>query len=98
LPFDNDPYGYWGHALQCPGLELLYALVALGGWIRPAVLAESACTAFLGFALIVATYRLGRSLGGDRAGGFATMFLIATVIFHVLSSGHGRFVAFVPAA
>ncbi|TMA73043.1 MAG: hypothetical protein E6J72_20040 [Deltaproteobacteria bacterium] len=98
LPFDNDPYGYWGHALQCPGVELLYALVSLGGWIQPAVLAESASTAPLGLAFIVATYRLGRSLGGDRAGGFATMLLTATVMFHVLSYGHGRFVAFIPAA
>src|SRR6185369_2388339 len=35
LPYDSDPYGYWGPSLQCPGPELLYALVALGSTVRP---------------------------------------------------------------
>ncbi len=97
LPFDSDPYGYWGPSLQCPGTELLYALVALGSTIRPAVLAVSASILPLTLAFIIATYRLGRSLGGDVAGGFATLLLPATVMLHVLPYSHGRFVAFVPA-
>lgn len=98
LPFDSDPYGYWGHALQCPGTELLYALVALGAGIHPAVLAASASIVPLSLAFILATYRFGRSLGGDVAGGMATLLLTATVMFHVLPYSHGRFVSFIPAA
>src|SRR5438552_858396 len=42
LPFDNDPFGCWGPQAQTPGLDLLYALTAMGSNTPLALLAESA--------------------------------------------------------
>lgn len=97
LPFDNDPYGYWNPSSQLPGLELLYALLAIGTRSL-AVLADTAALTPMAFLLVIATYRLGRAIAGDLAGGFATLFLCATVLFHTLPYMHGRFVTFVPVA
>jgi len=94
LPFDNDPFGYWDAASQCPGLEVFYALLALGSGTRLAVLAETAAMVPMAALLVLATYRLGRSLGGDLAGGMAALLLFVTVFFRSFPYGHGRFLAF----
>ena len=95
LPFDNDPYGYWSPLAQCPGLELLYALLALGSSTDPAVLAMSAAMFPMTLLLVVATYRLGRTLGGDMTGGLAALLLFATILMRVLpQTMHGRAVTF----
>ena len=94
LPFDNDAYGYWDAASQCPGVELLYALLALGTNTDPAVLAQSAAMVPILALLVFGTYRLGRSLGGDFAGGAAALLLFATVLTRVFAYMHGRSVTF----
>ncbi|MCC6766052.1 MAG: hypothetical protein IT293_15450 [Deltaproteobacteria bacterium] len=94
LPFDNDPYGYWDAASQCPGTELLYALVALATFTDPAVLAQSASMVPMVGLLVLGTYRLGKSIGGDVAGGMAALFLFATVLPRVVAYMHGRSVTF----
>ncbi|MBI3770608.1 MAG: hypothetical protein HY271_19230 [Deltaproteobacteria bacterium] len=94
LPFDNDPYGYWDAASQCPGTELLYAFLGLGSGTSLAVLAESAAILPMAALFIVATYRLGRSIGGDVMGGMSALLLFATVFLRVLPYMHGREVTF----
>ncbi len=97
LPFDNDPYGFWNPSSQLPGLELFYALLAVATRSL-GVLADTAAITPMACLLIVATYRLGKSIAGDLVGGFATLFLCATILFHTLPYMHGRFAAFAPAA
>ncbi len=94
LPFDNDPYGYWDAASQCPGNELLYALLALATFTDPAVLAQTASMVPIMGLLILGTYRLGKSIGGDAVGGMAALFLFATVLPRVIAYLHGRSVTF----
>lgn len=94
LPFDNDPYGYWDAASQCPGNELLYAFLALGTDTDPAVLAQSAALVPMLGLLLLGVYRLGKSIAGDRAGGMAALFLCATVLPRVIAYMHGRSVTF----
>jgi hypothetical protein len=94
FPFDNDPFGYWDAASQCPGVELLYALLALGSGTSLAVLAETAAMVPMAALLFLATYRLGRAVGGDVAGGMAAWLLFATVFIRTFPFGHGRYVTF----
>jgi len=94
LPFDNDPYGYWNPSSQLPGLELFYALLALGSRSL-AVLADTAAIVPMAGLLILTTYRLGKTIAGDTVGGMATLFLCATILFRVLPYMHGRSVSFV---
>ena len=94
-PFDNDPYGYFGPSSQLPGLELFYALLGLGSHTTLALLADTAAIVPMAAMLILATFRLGRLIGGDVAGGMATLFLLATVLFRTLPYMHGRTVSFV---
>lgn len=94
LPFDNDPYGYWDAASQCPGVELFYALLGLGSGTSLGVLAQTAAIVPMAGLLILSTYRLGRTIGGDVAGGMAALLLFATVFFRALPYMHGRFVTF----
>src|SRR5262249_41159433 len=61
-----------------------------------ALAATAAITPIAGL-LILATYRLGKTLVSDRCGGFAALLLMGTMIFRVLPYGHGRYVSFVPA-
>ena len=98
LPFDNDPYGYWDAASQLPGLEIFYAFLALGSATPLAVLAETAFILPMTALLFLGTYRVGRSVAGDLAGGWAALGLFGTVLLHVLPYMHGRSTAFVPAA
>ena len=94
LPFDNDPYGYWHVPSQLPGLELFYALLGLGSGTSLAVLADTGAIVPMAGFLTLATYRLGKAIAGDVAGGFASLLLFATILFRVLPYGHGRSVAF----
>ncbi len=95
LPFDNDPYGYWDAASQCPGTELLYALLGLGSGVRLATLAETAAMLPMTALFILGTYRLGRTIGGDIMGGMSALLLFATIFFRVMPYMHGREVTFV---
>ena len=95
LPFDNDPYGYWDAASQCPGTELLYALLGLGSGAKLATLAETAAMVPMTGLFILAMYRLGRTIGGDVMGGLASLLLFATIFFRVMPYMHGREVTFV---
>jgi hypothetical protein len=81
LPFDNDPYGCWGPRAQTPGLELFYALLAMGSHVRLAVLAESAAMMPMALLMIFATYRLGLTVFDDAAGGAAALLLFFTNTF-----------------
>jgi hypothetical protein len=81
LPWNNDPYGHWGPENQTPGLELFYALLAMGSRTPLAVLAETAATLPMMCLIIFATWRLGRTLAGSAAGGAAATLLFATTIF-----------------
>jgi hypothetical protein len=81
LPWNNDPYGHWSPGIQTPGLELFYALLAIGSGTPLAVLAETAATLPMIFVIILAAWRLGRVLMDDEAGGFAATLLFATTIF-----------------
>ena len=99
FPFDNDPYGYWTPMAQCPGVELFYALLALGSFTDPAVLATTAAMLPMTVLLIVATYRLGRTLADEVTGGMAALLLFATILVKMTpTTMHGRTVAFVLAA
>jgi hypothetical protein len=81
LPFNNDPYGCWGPQAQTPGLELFYALLAMGARVKLGVLAQSAAMVPMAALIIFATYRLGAAIGGEPAGGFAALMLFFTNIF-----------------
>jgi len=96
LPFDNDPYGYWTPLAQCPALELFYALLALGSFTDPAVLAMSAAMFPMTVLLAISTYRFGRAIAGDITGGMAALLLFATILMRMVSvTMHGRTVTFV---
>ena len=97
-PYDNDPYGYWDAGSALPGLELFYGLLGFGSGTSLGLLADTATILPMTAFLMLATYRLGRTLAGDVAGGYASMFLAATILLRVLPYGHGRVSAFVPMA
>ena len=94
-PFNNDPYGCWGPYAQTPALELFYAMLALGSHTRLAALAESAAMMPMAALLIFATWRLGKMLFDDTAGGVAALFLFFTVIFRRAQGMRGTAVDFV---
>ena len=96
FPFDSDAYGYYGRAAGMPGVELFYAVMTIGSGVANAGLAASATIAPMAVLLLLATYRLGATIDGDRCGGFAALLLLGTMILHVLPYGHGRYVSFVP--
>ncbi len=93
-PFDNDPYGLWGPFAQTPALELFYAILAIGSHTRLAVLAESAAMIPMGGLLIFATYRLGRTLLGDAAGGIASLLVFSTALCRGVQGMRGTAVDF----
>jgi hypothetical protein len=95
LPFDSDPYGYWDASSQLPGLELFYAFLGLGSGTSLALLADTAAIVPMAAFLVLTTYRLGRTIAGDLAGGMASLLLLATMCLRVLTNMHGRSVAFV---
>ncbi len=95
LPFDADAYGYYGRAAGMPGVELFYAMLTAGSGVANTGLAASATIVPMAALLLLATYRLGATAGGDRCGGFAALLLLNTMILHVLPYGHGRYISFV---
>ncbi len=94
LPFDNDPYGYWNPTIQNPGLELFYAFLGVGSHIRLGVLAVTAAMVPMAGLIVLATYRLGRSLAGDAAGGLAALVMFAGTGFMRAQQMRGTAVAF----
>ena len=94
-PFNNDPYGCWGPYAQTPALELFYAMLGMGSHVSLAALAESAAMMPMAALLIFATWRLGKSLFDDTAGGVAALFLFFTVIFRRAQGMRGTAVDFV---
>jgi len=93
-PFSNDPYGCWGPYAQTPALELLYAMLAIGSHTSPAALAESAAMLPMAALIIFATWRLGKTLFNDTAGGVAALFLFFTVLFRRAQGMRGTAVDF----
>jgi hypothetical protein len=94
LPFNNDAYGCWGPYAQTPALELFYAMLALGSHTSMAVLAESGAMLPMAALIIFATYRLGRMLFGDTAGGMAALLLFLTDLFRRAQGMRGTAVDF----
>lgn len=94
LPFDNDPYGCWGPYAQTPGLELFYVLLALGSHARFATLAETAAMLPMSALMFFATYRLGKTLFNDTAGGVAALFIFSTCILRRAQGMRGTAVDF----
>ena len=94
LPFDNDPYGYWTPIAQSPGWELFSAFLGLGSHTRLALLAVTGSIVPMAALIILATYRLGRALMGDVAGGMAALLLFATTLLIRAEGMHGTSVAF----
>ena len=94
LPFDNDPYGYWSPTNQTPGTDLLYAFLGMGAHIRLGVLAVTAAMVPMAGLIILATYRLGRALMGDVAGGMAALLLFAGTLLMRVQLMRGTPVAF----
>ncbi|HLW69087.1 MAG TPA: hypothetical protein VKS22_00540 [Candidatus Binataceae bacterium] len=94
LPFDNDPYGCWGRYAETPFLELFYAMLALGSGTRLAVLTETAAMMPMAALMIFAAWRLGKSLFGDTAGGFAALLLFSTDLFRRAQGMRGTAVDF----
>lgn len=80
LPFADNPYGVFGVYNRAPALELFYAMLALGSHTPLAVLAETAAMLPMAALLMFATWRLGKSLLGDTAGGAAALLLFFTCI------------------
>jgi hypothetical protein len=95
LPFDNDPYGYWTPLARVPAVELFYAMLAMGSFTKLAVIAEMAALVPMSCFAIGATYRLGRSVMGDVAGGIASILLFANTLLIHIHSMRGTAVAFV---
>jgi hypothetical protein len=94
LPFDNDPYGYWSPTNQTPGANLLYAFLGLGAHISLGVLAVTAAMVPMAGLIILATYRLGRALMRDVAGGMAALLLLAGTLLMRAQIMRGTPVAF----
>jgi hypothetical protein len=94
LPFDNDPYGYWTPIAQSPGFELFCAFLGFGARTPLAILAVTGAIVPMAALIILATYRLGRALMGDLAGGIAALLLFSTTMLIRAQDMHGTSVAF----
>ncbi|HUO05303.1 MAG TPA: hypothetical protein VMU16_08915 [Candidatus Binataceae bacterium] len=94
LPFDNDPYGCWGPRAQTPGLEVFLAMLGMGGHVKLGVLAQSGMMIPLAVLIIFATWRLGKTLAGDTAGGVAALLLFLTITFRRAAGVRGTSVDF----
>jgi hypothetical protein len=83
LPFDNDPYGIWVPAAQSMGLELFLAMLAFGADLHRSAgaLAQSQAMLPISVLMIFATWRLGKTLFNDTAGGVAALLLFWTCLF-----------------
>jgi hypothetical protein len=93
-PFNNNPYGLFGTHVQTPALELFYALLAMSSRTKLAALAETAAMVPMAGLIIFATYRLGKTLFNDLAGGMATLLLFFTCLFRRAQGMRGTAVDF----
>jgi hypothetical protein len=93
-PFNNDPYGCWGPYAQTPALELFYAALAMGSHTHPAALAQSAAMLPMAALMIFATWRLGKTVFDDTAGGVAGLLLFFTCLFRRAQGMRGTAVDF----
>ncbi|MBV8138572.1 MAG: hypothetical protein JO121_23525 [Deltaproteobacteria bacterium] len=93
-PFNNDPYGCWGPYAQTPALELFYSALAMGSHTHPAALAESAAMLPMAALMIFATWRLGKTVFDDTAGGVAGLLLFFTCLFRRAQGMRGTAVDF----
>ncbi len=94
LPFDNNAYGCFGGYAQTPSFELFLAMLASATRVKLGVLAQSGTMIPMAALIIFATYRLGRSLANDTAGGIAALFLFFTVMFRRMAGMRGTAVDF----
>ena len=96
LPFDNDPYGIWVPAAQSLGLELFLAMLGLGADLHAAAgaLAQSQAMLAISVLMIFATWRLGKTLFNDTAGGVAALLLFWTCLFRRAQGVRGTVVDF----
>ena len=96
LPFDNAAYGVWGPAAQTPGLELFLAMLGLGADLHAGAgaLAQSQVMVPICALMIFATWRLGKTLFSDTAGGIATLLLFWTCLFRRAQGVRGTAVDF----
>lgn len=94
LPFDNDPYGCWRPYAQTPALELFYAMLAMGSHTQLATLAETGAIMPMMALMFFATYRLGKTLFSDTAGGVAALFLFWTCLLRRAQGMRGTAVDF----
>ena len=93
-PFDNDPFGCWGPRAETPGLELFFAMLAMGSRVKLGVLAQSGTMVPMAALIIFTTYRLGVTLAGDTVGGMAALFLSFTNIVRRMTGMRGTAVDF----
>ncbi len=93
-PFNNNPYGLFGPYTQTPALELFYVLLAMGSHTKLAPLAETGAMVPMAGLIIFATYRLGKTLFNDLAGGMATLLLLFTCLFRRAQGMRGTAVDF----
>ena len=96
LPFDNDPYGIWVPAAQSLGLELFLAMLGLGANLHSSAgaLAQSQAMLPISVLMIFATWRLGKTLFNDTAGGVAALLLFWTCLFRRAQGVRGTVVDF----
>ncbi len=94
LPFDNDPYGYWGPTSETPGAETLFGFLGLGAHMSLGVLTVTGAIVPMAALLIFATYRLGRSLMNDAAGGLAALLIFADTLLVRAQHMRGTPIAF----
>ena len=97
LPFDNDPYGIWVPAAQSLGLELFLAMLGLGADLHvggAGALAQSQAMLPISVLMIFATWRLGKTLFNDTAGGVAALLLFWTCLFRRAQGVRGTVVDF----
>ena len=94
LPFDNNAFGCFGGYAQTPSFELFLAMLASATGVKLGVLAQSGTMLPMAALIIFATYRLGRTLANDTAGGIAALFLFFTVEFRRTAGMRGTAVDF----
>jgi len=96
LPFDNAAYGVWGPAAQTPGLELFLAMLGLGADLHAGAgaLAQSQAMLPICALMIFASWRLGKTLFNDTAGGVAALLLFWTCLFRRAQGVRGTAVDF----
>jgi hypothetical protein len=96
LPFDNDPYGIWVPAAQSLGLDLFLAMLGLGADLHAGAgaLAQSQAMLPISVLMIFASWRLGKTLFNDTAGGIAALLLFWTCLFRRAQGVRGTVVDF----